>query len=214
MKISGTNEVSKCLYCGSPNYGKGCPYGPDGLHVHTDDPRRCVWCGSINQGNGCPFNPFGKMHQRGFQYNPVIIESVKQGIIRGVLMKSLNTDVTDTPAFKSGLIDENYDRLRQPNNIVEATLLSPTDLFIHRLVKVLGTRKELINSSQLFESNIPTYTETADEVAERYRSELDYKDAIRESVKKLTDATKNACSNGLAPESAEKIIAEMVSGIE
>lgn len=214
MKISGTNTVSKCLYCGSPNYGKGCPYGPDGLHVHTDDPRSCVWCGSKNQGNGCPFNPFGKMHQRGYQYNPVIIESVKQGIVRGVLMKHLNTPVTETPAFKTGLINENYDRLRQPENIVEATMLSPTDIFIHRLVKVLGSRKELINSAQIFESNIPSYQESADEVAERYRNELDYKDAIRDIINSLTESTKTACSNGLAPESAEKIIAEMIAGIE
>ncbi len=27
-------EVSRCKYCGSDNYGNGCPHSPDGRHMH------------------------------------------------------------------------------------------------------------------------------------------------------------------------------------
>ena len=210
MKISGTNETSKCMYCGSPNYGKGCQYSPNGTHFHSDDGRRCGWCGSTNIGVGCPFNPVGKMHQRGYQYTPLVVEAVKHGIIRGVLMSHLNTPVTELPEYKAGLIDENYNKLRNVENIVEAHMMSPTNLFVHRLVKVLGSRKDLINTTQLIESRIPIYKETRDELATRHRNELDYKDQIKSAVKTISEATKTACTNGLSPEDAEKIIAEMV----
>lgn len=44
---------SKCRYCESESYGKGCWYGPDGVHRHTDTDKYCEFCGSESYGRGC-----------------------------------------------------------------------------------------------------------------------------------------------------------------
>jgi hypothetical protein len=47
------DKKSKCMYCGSENYGVGCMYSPNKYHVHVDDPKKCIYCGSTGYGVGC-----------------------------------------------------------------------------------------------------------------------------------------------------------------
>lgn len=47
-----------CQYCGSNSYGRGCPLGPNGCHIHLPDGKHCVYCGSTSKyGRGCPLGP-------------------------------------------------------------------------------------------------------------------------------------------------------------
>jgi len=59
MEMSNDREPNNtvCKYCGSRSYGKSCPFGPEGLHVHTPDGHHCIYCGSTAVGYGCPHNP-------------------------------------------------------------------------------------------------------------------------------------------------------------
>jgi len=82
---------SKCIYCNSPNYGIGCPYGPKGKHVHINNGGKCIWCGSSNIGLGCPINPFSKHHVRGLDFNAMIRETTENGITMGYLLNRLQT---------------------------------------------------------------------------------------------------------------------------
>ena len=53
-----------CVYCGSKNFGAGCPHSPDKKHRHGADGLHCIWCGSTNYGKGCPHAP-DRTHVRG-----------------------------------------------------------------------------------------------------------------------------------------------------
>ena len=62
-------NISKCMYCGSHNYGGGCSFSPSKLHIHVDDPERCIYCGSKSYGGGCAFNRKNNMHVHGMSAN-------------------------------------------------------------------------------------------------------------------------------------------------
>ncbi len=48
-----TPQRSRCMYCSSPDYGKGCRFGPHGVHFHADNSKKCAFCGSPDYGKGC-----------------------------------------------------------------------------------------------------------------------------------------------------------------
>ena len=56
--------MSECRYCGSRNYGSGCPHSPNRIHEHISDGDHCDFCGSSNYGRGCPHAPNG-IHRHG-----------------------------------------------------------------------------------------------------------------------------------------------------
>lgn len=56
---------SRCVYCQSQSFGKGCSYGPNGIHCHPGDEKRCSYCGSTNFGTGCTIAP-GGVHVHGY----------------------------------------------------------------------------------------------------------------------------------------------------
>lgn len=56
--------VSKCRYCDSPAYGRGCVHSPNKIHRHIETDERCEYCGSKSYGKGCINNP-GKVHIHG-----------------------------------------------------------------------------------------------------------------------------------------------------
>lgn len=51
--------MSKCVYCGSPAYGRSCGYGPGGVHSHSAGSDKCRYCGSVSYGPGCSYSPQG-----------------------------------------------------------------------------------------------------------------------------------------------------------
>lgn len=55
---------SKCRYCDSTGYGRGCVYAPDKVHRHIETDERCEYCGNTGYGRGCVHNP-AKVHVHG-----------------------------------------------------------------------------------------------------------------------------------------------------
>lgn len=62
---------TKCRYCGSYSYGRGCPYEPYRVHEHVDTEQRCEFCGSYSYGKGCPNSP-SHTHRHGHGGNKCI----------------------------------------------------------------------------------------------------------------------------------------------
>mgnify|MGYP000886465373 CR=1 FL=1 len=60
VEDSGPKWPPKCRHCGTSGYGKGCPWGPNKIHVHGPDGKHCVYCGGKQLfGPNCPFSPDG-----------------------------------------------------------------------------------------------------------------------------------------------------------
>ncbi len=51
--------MSNCRYCGSGNYGRNCPYGPNNTHYHNqeDNGEACLYCGTTYYGTNCAYSP-------------------------------------------------------------------------------------------------------------------------------------------------------------
>lgn len=207
MKILGSNLDTKCMYCGAFTYGKGCLYGPKGLHIHTDDPKRCVWCGSTNHGLGCPFNPFGKMHQKGIGYNPVMIECIENGIIQGIVMKRLSESIEDTPAYRAGLIDVAGNTIREPETIEEKKILTGVDKYLIKVKNLMREKLEILNVSLYYEHKD---IETVEELGRVYEAELNCKDEISECMGTLMNIMSRYSEKGLSGSKVEQMIMEAI----
>jgi hypothetical protein len=57
-----------------------------------------------------------------------------------VVMSRLMKDVTETHAYKLGLIDKKYNIIKEPEVEEEYRALSPLNIFIFKLKRALGTR--------------------------------------------------------------------------
>lgn len=205
MNITGTSRESKCMYCDSGSYGKSCPYGPHKLHVHVDDGKRCVWCGSTSTGASCPFNPFGKAHQRGITYNPVMIEGVENGIIQGIVMKKLAQPIKESLAFKHGLIDEHGNTIREPETIEERRALTGVDKYLIKVKNLLEKKLDILNISLYYENK---EIDTIEDIEKLYPIELQCKDEIQECVSKLTSIANEYSAKGISISKFEQMIIE------
>jgi len=207
MKILGTNRDSKCMYCDSTSYGRACIYGPQGRHVHSDDPKRCVWCGSTNSGRGCAHNPFGKMHQKGIAFNPIMAESVETGIIQGILMKRLSESISDTPAYKAGLVDEAGNVIKEPVTIEEKRLLTNVDRYMIKIRNLVKEKIDLINTTLYYEKY---EEESVEELGRTYEAELAFKDELQECVSNLFGIIEEYNCKGLSSSKIEKLLIEAI----
>ena len=205
MKIKGTNVNSKCLYCGSVQYGKGCPYGPNGLHVHTDDPSRCVWCGDTSVGKGCRYSPFNGMHQKGIAYNPIMTEAVENGIIQGIVMDRMTRSLTETPAFRAGLIDEHGNIIKEPKTIEEKRLLTGVDKYLIKVRNLVENRLDLLNASLYYDTVIE---ESMEDIERVYTAELEFRDDLQKSIAHLLEVVDIYSRRGITSSKAEKMIIE------
>jgi hypothetical protein len=203
-------KQSKCNYCGSTSKGKGCPYGPNNVHVHLNDPGRCIYCGSPSRGTGCPLNPTGNMHVHGIEFNNMIKETLNDGIVAGLLFKKLSDPVKKWPAYKLGLIDENGKIIKKPESIQEKSALTPIDLYVLRIKNMLGDHNvELLNNSSYLIDNkmdvndIKLYTEN-------YKNELDVKNKIEKTIFELFNIIADASLNGVKSKNIEKYILESI----
>ena len=210
MKIIGSDRDSKCMYCDSSNYGRGCNYGPNKLHVHVDDSKRCVWCGSTNIGGGCQFNPFSKTHQRGITYNPVMVEALENGLTQGIIMNKLSKPISDTMAYKRGLIDEMGNTIREPDNLEESKILSGADKYLIKVRNLLREKLDILNLTLYYEDN---NSESIDDIERLYPIELECKDEIKEAVTNLIAISNKYGNKGITSVQFERMIAEaMLNG--
>jgi hypothetical protein len=146
-------KISRCLYCNSTSYGKGCKYAPKGVHFHPDDPKKCSYCGSPSFGRGCQLNPESNIHLHGINYNSMFNETLSSALHNQFLLKELNKPFTDFEAYKLGVIDENGNRIKVPVTEQEISSYSPAIKTILKIKKYLGTKLDLINQTAILENS-------------------------------------------------------------
>ena len=208
MKIIGTNRDSECMYCGSKSYGRACVYAPSKTHVHVDDPKRCIYCGSKSLGSTCPLNPFGKNHQRGINYNPVMIESLENGIIQGIVMNKLSKPIEEYQAYRLGLIDKHGNVTREPITIVERKAMTGVDKYLIKVKTLVKERLEILNLTLYYENK---NADTIEDIAELYPVELLCKDEISECVAKLASIASEYYAKGVSSSKFEQMIVEAMA---
>jgi hypothetical protein len=151
--VCESTKQSRCFYCGSLSYGKGCSYGPGGVHVHLDDPNKCIYCGSQSYGRGCRINPTSDLHIRGIQFNTLLREDLEREVaLETILRKYLTGDLDQMPIFKHGLVDVEGNILRECQSEYEQQILSPLTKTLLRVRRFLGPKKDLLNLGMLQES--------------------------------------------------------------
>jgi hypothetical protein len=191
------SKVSRCVFCGSPAYGRGCRYGPNGHHFHPDDSKKCSWCGSPAFGPGCRLNPTGKNHVHGVEYNTMIKENLKNKF----LLNALNKNFTEFEAYKLGIINSNGDKIKEPVTEQEQLAHSPETKTILKIKKYLGTKLDLINQTAILES-----ASKLNYNKENHKKVLEYEEKINSVITELFKITDDALKEGLSLEQVQSLL--------
>jgi len=144
---------SRCVYCGSANFGSGCRYSPKGIHFHPDDAKHCSFCGSANYGKGCRYAP-DSIHVHGIEYNGVMKESVSGLAFNSIILSLLNKPIEEYKAYQLGLIDLKGNIIKKPITLQEQVSLSHDIRTILSLKKMLGEQLQTLNGKVQLESAI------------------------------------------------------------
>jgi len=187
-------KLSRCMYCGSTSFGKGCRYAPHGVHFHPDGAKKCAYCGSNSYGKGCKLNPFSDLHLHGVDYNSMFKESMKNHFV----IEMLHKKIEDYSAFKLGLIDENGNKIKEPVTEEEKNALSPLTKTFLKVKKHLGSKWDLISQTLALESQ--TKLEYNKENHQKF---LKYESQIQDLLSQLHEMTNQALSDGLSLEQVE-----------
>lgn len=200
--LTESSKKSRCTYCGSPNYGKGCKFGPQGVHLHTDEPTKCSYCASPNYGKGCKLNPFDDLHVRGAIYNNMYKEKVQSFLDNAILLNELKKPYTEFVCYKLGIIDEFGNKLKAPITEEEQLSFTPFVKTIIKLKRYLGCKLDLINAANDLElSNIKV-----NEDVTKYRKMLEYRDKTTNVINDLYKVVDEALQDGLCLEDIKKIL--------
>ncbi len=203
-----TQQKSKCIFCGSQQYGTNCPYSSLNPKVHIHQPVKtdeCIYCGSTKLGAGCPYSPT-RRHVRGFPYNSIMKEnteevSFEEGLLQETLvtsyfLKRLFENFSDTEAFKLGIIDNNGKRIKIPQTIEEKSVLTPFDVFINQIKRTLGSKLDIIkNSFSLIISGKEAINESIEIFEKKCKLSFKFKSAIKEFNNLILEAKKQQLSN-------------------
>jgi len=199
-------KKSTCSYCGSVSFGPGCQYAPHGKHVHCGDPKRCIYCGSFTYGPGCQFSPHGK-HVHGSEYNQMINDATQSGIIVGYLMKKLIQPLTETNAYKLGLIDKNGCKLKQPQTLEEKASLTSIDEYLFDIRRTLGSKLDIINNA----TYLKYYKLQESQTQQSLEAEYETKKQIENVIKELYNIGGNAYQKGVDMVKFERLIIEALT---
>lgn len=194
-----------CVYCGSPSYGRGCPYSPNKIHVHIGDPKKCIYCGSVSRGIGCPYNPHDKTHIHGLDYNQMVKDCVEVGTITGYLIDRITKPIEETQAYKLGIINEQGKKIKEPETLEEKSAYTAADIYINNIKSMLGNKIDIINGALYLEKEAQTLKENQDSV-KLYEHEIQTKEIISNTIKDLKTAVADAKEKGLSTSLIEKII--------
>lgn len=195
-RITEATKKSKCSACGLEAYGKGCIYGPRGIHLHLDDPTRCGWCGSKTLvGRGCIYSPTGYHSIGANLYTNMPMEA----FMTAYFLKRLKTPFTDTPAFNRGIVNEAGIMVKKPVTEDEKNAYSIFDSFIFKLKRFLGNKLDLVNESTYLELSKNAINENCS--VEQFEKELQLKRKLdnisREFYETISDARKNNISEAV-----------------
>lgn len=196
------NLKSRCVFCNSTDYGKGCRFGPHGTHFHPHDFSKCSYCGSPDFGKGCRLNPSGNLHIHGGVYNNMYKEELQHFLDNSVLLRELKKNYKEFECFKLGIIDESGNKIKQPTTSAEHLSYSPFVRTILRIKKYLGTKIDLIDSNQILSKEIATYSESV----EQHKKIIQYKDKIDALINELYKTIEEAEHSGISSDSIKKLI--------
>jgi hypothetical protein len=191
------SSVSRCLYCNSTSYGKGCRFAPKGVHFHPSDPKKCSYCGAASYGRGCRLNPFGDIHLHGIDYNKMFNESLKNKF----LTQQLNKDFTDFEAYKLGIINEKGNKIKEPITEQERAAYSSETKTILKIKKYLGSKLDLINQTAILEN-----TAKIGYNKDTHKTFLEYEQKINDIFTQLHETTDNAIKDGLTLEQVQALL--------
>lgn len=193
---------SRCLYCASVNRGKGCRFGPHGVHFHPEDTTKCAYCGSSNYGKGCRVNPTSDLHIHGAVFNNMYKESVQSFLDNKVLINELKKDFKNFECFKLGIIDSAGNKLRQPVTEQEIASYGTMVKTIIRLKKYLGPKVELIEAESSFKNKSLQLSEGV----EHYKKVIDHQDRIETIINTLYQALDEAQADGLSLDEINRLL--------
>jgi hypothetical protein len=194
-------KVSRCLYCNSTSYGKGCKYAPQGVHFHPDDPKKCSYCGSPNYGRGCQLNPTGNIHLHGINYNSMFNETLQSSLHNQFILNELNKNFEDFEAYKLGIIDAEGNKIKEPITEQEISSYSPVVKTLLKVKKYLGSKLDLINQTAILESETKLNYNKNNHLAV-----LKYEEKINAVINQLHEVTSNALREGLTIEQVEAML--------
>lgn len=194
-------QKSRCTYCSSADYGKGCRFGPHGVHFHPNSAAKCCYCGSASFGRGCKLNPTSDIHVHGIHYNSMFKESIQSFLEHKVFVHELKKNFTDFQAYKLEIIDENGNKLREPITEAERVAFSPMVKTIIRLKKFLGPKLDLMEAALIMES-----VNDEQEDIERYKKIVDYRERINDVIEEVYELLDEAHADGLQVEDIHRIL--------
>lgn len=196
-KTTTIRPISRCLYCNSTSYGKGCKYGPSGVHFHPQDPKKCSYCGSTAYGKGCRMNPFSSVHLHGIDYNKMLNETLKSNF----LLSMLNKDYKEFEAYKLGIINQNGDKIKEPITEQEKLAYSPETKTILKVKKYLGPKLDLINQTTILEA-----ASKLNYNKDNHIKVLEYEQKINNIIAELHQTTEQALKEGLSIEQVQALL--------
>jgi hypothetical protein len=196
-KVSVFKPVSRCMYCNSTSYGKGCRFAPKGIHFHPSDPKKCSYCGSLSYGKGCKLNPFGDIHLHGIDYNKMFNESLNNRF----LLRELNKNYKEFEAFKLGIINDSGDKIKEPVTEQEQAAYSPETKTILKVKKYLGSKLDLINQTAVLES-----ASKLNYNKDNHKKVLEYEQKINDIIAELHKTTDEALKDGLTLEQVQALL--------
>ena len=197
---------SSCMFCGSNTFGKSCPYSPVKVHIHIDDPKKCIYCGSYSYGAGCPYNPSKrKVHVHGASFNSILKDNVCITSVTGYLMRKMAEPITESEAFKYGLIDDKGRMIKKPSNTLEEAAYTSLDIYINKLKRNLGSKIDLINESTFLTAMA---NEEDNQTIESYENEIILKNRVANVIKDLYNTIEEGNKTGLSSNIIERIIIE------
>ena len=191
-KTTVIKPVSRCMYCNSTSYGKGCRFAPGGVHFHGSDAKKCSYCGSPNYGKGCRLNPVEDTHVHGIQYNSMFTESIQSSIRKELLLRELTKPITEHKAYELGIIDCYGNKIKEPVTEEEMQSYLPLNRTILRIKRHLGSKLDVIAGTALFEDVL-----NIDYNKEHHKKILSYESKIRNKIDEIFEIIDNAISDGI-----------------
>jgi hypothetical protein len=194
-------QRSRCTFCGSTDRGKGCRFGPHGVHFHPDDTTKCAYCGSSDYGKGCRINPTSNLHIHGSVYNNMYKETVQSFLDNNILLKELKKNYKEFQCYALGIIDENGNKIKNPVTESEQLSYTPFTKTVLKLKKYLGSKIELMEASECLDTAI-----NLNENIEHYKKVLMYQDKVESIVNELYKTLDEAQQDGLPLEDIKKLV--------
>lgn len=193
---------SRCTYCGSISYGKGCRFGPHGIHFHPDDTTKCSYCGSPSYGKGCRINPTNDLHVHGGIFNSMLKESVQSFLDSCVLLNQLKKQYKEYECYKLGIIDDAGNKIKTPVTESEKASFGPMVKTILKIKKYLGPKLELMEATNLLESDSVQFEESI----ANYNKVLHYQSKVDGILNELYKTLDEAQQDGLPLEDVKRLI--------